>query len=97
MTLWRPHWTYAEFPTNDLEAPKNTLGIVESIQSLESTSFEKNFPKLAGLIKNFKLRSKLLFSLENDLYRISGSVTIHTPIVDKWIARNQPDVGILAK
>lgn len=97
VTLWRPQWAYAAFPIKDLKDPKSTLGTAESIHSLGSTSFEKNFPKLTGWIKNFKLPSKLLFSLENDMYNVDGSVSDYTPIVNKWIAKNQAYVDGLTK
>ena len=97
VTLWRPQWAYAAFPIKDLKDPKGTLGTAESIHSLGSTSFSADYPKLAGWIKNFKLPSKLLFSLENTMYNVDGSVDDYTPIVDKWIAKNQTYVDGLTK
>jgi glycine betaine/proline transport system substrate-binding protein len=97
VTLWRPQWAYAAFPIKDLKDPKNTLGTAESIHSLGSTSFEKDYPKLAGWIKDFRLPSDLLFSLENDMYNVGGSIDNYTPIVDKWIAKNQAYVDGLTK
>lgn len=97
VTLWRPQWAYAAFPIKDLTDPKGTLGAAESIHSLGSTSFSADYPKLAGWIKNFKLPSKLLFSLENTMYNVDGSVDDYTPIVDKWIAKNQTYVDGLTK
>jgi glycine betaine/proline transport system substrate-binding protein len=97
VTLWRPQWAYAAFPIKDLKDPKGTLGTAESIHSLGSTTFEKNYPKLAGWMKNFKLPSDLLFSLENDMYNVKGSVADYTPIVAKWITTNQAYVSGLTK
>ncbi|MBC7763761.1 MAG: glycine betaine ABC transporter substrate-binding protein [Candidatus Saccharibacteria bacterium] len=97
VTLWRPQWAYDAFPIKDLKDPKGTLGTAESIHSLGSTSFTADYPKLAGWIKDFKLPSKLLFSLENDMYNVDGSVDDYTPIVEKWIAKNQDYVDGLTK
>lgn len=97
VTLWRPQWAYAAFPIKDLKDPKGTLGTAESIHSLASTSFSADYPKLAGWIKDFKLPSKLLFSLENDMYNVKDSVTDYTPIVEKWITENQAYVDGLTK
>jgi glycine betaine/proline transport system substrate-binding protein len=97
VTLWRPQWAYAAFPIKDLTDPKGELGSAESIHSLASTSFAADYPRLVGWIKDFKLPSKLLFSLENDMYNVDGSVTDYTPIVEKWIAKNQSYVDGLTK
>ncbi|MHC5794999.1 glycine betaine ABC transporter substrate-binding protein [Lacisediminihabitans sp. FW035] len=97
VTLWRPQWAYDAFPIKDLKDPKGTLGTSESIHSLASTSFSADYPKLAGWIKGFTLPSKLLFSLENDMYNVEGSVDDYTPIVEKWIAKNKSYVDGLTK
>ena len=95
VTLWRPQWAYDAFPIKDLLDPKNTLGDAESIHSLASTSFATDYPTLTGWIKKFALPSDLLFSLENDMYNVDGSIDDYTPIVDKWIANNQDFVDAL--
>ena len=97
VTLWRPQWAYAAFPIKDLTDPKGELGKAESIHSLSTTSFTADYPKLAGWIKNFTLPSTLLFSLETVMYNVDGSVTDYTPIVQKWIAKNQSYVDGLTK
>ncbi|WP_394771712.1 glycine betaine ABC transporter substrate-binding protein [Lacisediminihabitans sp.] len=97
VTLWRPQWAYDAFPIKDLKDPKGTLGSAESIHSLGSTSFSKDFPKLSGWVKGFKLDSKRLFSLENKMYNGTGDVKDYTPIVKKWIAANQAYVDGLTK
>ncbi len=89
VTLWRPQWAYDAYPIRDLEDPKGTLGAAESIHSLGSPTFEADYPTLAGWIKGFALPSDLLFSLENDMYNVDGTVDDYTPIVDAWIADNQ--------
>ena len=53
VTLWRPQWAYDAYPIRDLEDPKGTLGAAESIHSLASTTFEADYPTLAGWIKGF--------------------------------------------
>jgi glycine betaine/proline transport system substrate-binding protein len=95
VTLWRPQWAYDAFPIKDLTDPKNTLGSAESIHSLGSLSFAEDFPVAAGWISDFELESKLLFSLENDMYNRSGTVKDYTPIVEKWITKNQKYVDSL--
>lgn len=89
VTLWRPQWAYDAFPIKDLKDPKGTLGDAESIHSLGSLSFAKDFPTLSKWIKNFKMESKLLFSLENVMYNNDKDTKDYTPIVEKWIKENQ--------
>jgi glycine betaine/proline transport system substrate-binding protein len=89
VTLWRPQWAYDAFPLKDLKDPKNTLGDAESIHSLGSASFTKDFPTLAGWIKDFSMDSKLLFSLENVMYNVDEPIDDLMPVVKKWIKKNQ--------
>jgi glycine betaine/proline transport system substrate-binding protein len=89
VTLWRPQWAYDAFPIKDLKDPKGTLGTAESIHSLGSDSFTKDFPAMSKWIKNFKMPSKLLFSLENVMYNTDEKVDDYTPIVKKWVKEHQ--------
>lgn len=89
VTLWRPQWVYDAFPIKDLKDPKGELGDAESIHSLGSASFAKDFPALTDWIKDFKMPSKLLFSLENVMYNTDEKVDDYTPTVNKWITKNQ--------
>jgi hypothetical protein len=54
-----------------------------------NTCFSADDLQLAGWIKDFRLPSKLLFSLENDIYNVDGSVDDYTPIVEKLIAKKR--------
>ncbi|WP_026851748.1 glycine betaine ABC transporter substrate-binding protein [Glaciibacter superstes] len=89
VTLWRPHWAYDEFPLKDLEDPKGTLGTAESIHSIGSSAFEKDFPGLTKWVEAFKLDSDLLYSLENAMFNGNEDTKDYTPIVEKWITENQ--------
>ncbi len=89
VTLWRPQWAYDAFPIKDLKDPKGELGAAESIHSLGSDSFAKDYPTLSKWIKDFKMPSKELFSLENVMYNTNEKVDDYMPIVKKWIKKNQ--------
>ncbi|GAB3576832.1 hypothetical protein GCM10027406_10190 [Leifsonia lichenia] len=96
VTLWRPHWAYDQFDLKDLKDPKNTLGTAESIHSIGSADFEKKFPEVATWVKSFTLDSKLLYSLENDMF--NGKTTSnYDPIVTKWMHEHQQYVDSLTK
>ncbi|MGG7463522.1 glycine betaine ABC transporter substrate-binding protein [Plantibacter sp. YIM 135347] len=96
VTLWRPHWAYDAFPVRDLEDPKGTLGKAEGIHSFSRTDFDKDYPKLAGWMKDFSFDSELLFSLENAMFN-SGDTKDFGPVVEKWMSENQDYVDTLTK
>ncbi len=97
VTLWRPHWAYDEFPIRDLKDPKGTLGDAESIHSIGQKNFATDYPALTGWIKNFKMDSELLFSLENVLYNSGADASDYESIVADWMADNQDYVVSLTK
>jgi glycine betaine/proline transport system substrate-binding protein len=68
VTLWRPHWAYDAFPVKDLEDPKGLLGEAEDIHSFGSSSFEGDFPTLSSWMRDFRMDSETLYSLENALF-----------------------------
>jgi glycine betaine/proline transport system substrate-binding protein len=94
VTLWRPHWAYDAFPIKDLEDPEGMLGDAEGIHSFGGKSFEENFPTLAGWLKDFKMDSELLYSLENAMFN-ENDTDDYGPIVEQWIADNQEYVDSL--
>jgi len=89
VTLWRPHWAYDEFPLKDLKDPKGTLGDAESIHSVGSKEFVKDFPALKSWIEGFKLDSDHLYSLENAMFNSGAETDEYESIVKKWISENQ--------
>lgn len=94
VTLWRPHWAYDAFPVKDLKDPKGTLGESEGIHSFSRLDFDQDYPTLDGWLKNFKMDSETLYSLENVMF--NGEKTDdYTDIVKKWIGENQEYVDSL--
>jgi len=94
VTLWRPHWAYDAFPIEDLEDPEGMLGDAEGIHSFGGKSFEENFPTLSGWLKDFRMDSELLYSLENAMFN-ENDTDDYGPIVEQWIADNQEYVDSL--
>lgn len=94
VTLWRPHWAYDAFPIKDLEDPEGTLGDAEGIHSFGGRSFEENFPTLSGWLKDFRMDTELLASLENAMFN-ENDTDDYGPIVEQWIADNQEYVDSL--
>lgn len=95
VTLWRPHWAYDAFPVKDLADPQGLLGEAEGVHSFGGKSFETNFPTLAGWLKEFRLDSAQLASLENAMFNSGGSGSDYAPAVAEWISENQQYVDSL--
>lgn len=68
VTLWRPHWAYAEFPVRDLEDPKGLLGGAEEIHTVARSGFSAEQPDVTALVKAFELSDEQLASLENIMF-----------------------------
>lgn len=93
VTLWRPHWAYDAFPIRDLEDPEGTLGDAESIHTFATTSFAEEFPDVNEWLKNFRMDSDTLFSLENVMYNHEDVPSDFTNIVREWMDGNQEFVA----
>nr|WP_244304829.1 glycine betaine ABC transporter substrate-binding protein [Leucobacter viscericola] len=89
VTLWQPHWAYDAFPLKDLKDPKNTLGKAETLNAYGSSTFEKDFPEVAGWMKNFKMDSEKLNSLENVLLNENDDPAKYDEIITTWLADNK--------
>jgi glycine betaine/proline transport system substrate-binding protein len=94
VTLWAPHWAYDEFDLKNLADPKGALGTTESIHSIGSLGFEKDFPMVANWIKDFRLDSDKLYELENVMFNgDAAGASDYDPIVKKWMAANKEYVA----
>ncbi|WP_425864991.1 glycine betaine ABC transporter substrate-binding protein [Arthrobacter sp. TWP1-1] len=96
VTLWRPHWAYDAFPVKDLKDPKGLLGEAEGVHSYSRLDFDKDYPTLNQWLKDFKMDSKTLASLENAMFG-GEKTTDYTAIIEKWIGENQEYVDSLTK
>jgi len=94
VTLWRPHWAYDEFDLKDLKDPKNTLGTAESLHVIGSKGFPSKFPEVAGWLKDFRMDSDSLYSLENVMFN-GGESGDYDPIVTTWMTRHKDYVESL--
>ena len=88
VTLWRPHWAYANFPVRDLADPKGTMGQAEQINIVGRKEFGKDFAEVAGWLKKFRMDDKQLGSLEDlAINKYKGQ---EDKAVDEWLKAN-PD------
>ncbi len=94
VTLWRPHWAYDAFPIKDLKDPKGTLGDAEGIYGYSRLDFDTDYPKLNGWLKDFKMDSEKLYSLENAMFN-GEKKDDYTEAVKTWMGENQDYVDSL--
>lgn len=87
VTLWKPHWAYAEMDLKDLKDPKGAMGEAEKLWSVGRTGFQKDYPGLAAKLKEFKVDDATLSDLEKVALRESDDEAAG---VKKWLADN-PD------
>lgn len=65
VTLWRPHWAYAEYSIEDLKDPKGAMGEGEEIWTTANKAWAGKNTDLADALKSFKMDDDQLASLEN--------------------------------
>lgn len=91
VTTWTPHWMFAKYKLRYLQDPKQALGGSESIHALSRKGFDKDFPKAAAFLKNFKIP---IADLEGIMFKASASsyekeaaayIAANPSIVDQWL------------
>ncbi|QHC57992.1 ABC transporter permease/substrate binding protein [Rathayibacter sp. VKM Ac-2760] len=87
VTLWRPHWAYDAFPVKDLEDPLGLLGEAEGIHAFGSASFDAEFPTLSTWLRDFRMDSDTLYSLENALF--NEGADDQDAALEAWLAENR--------
>ena len=63
VTLWKPHWTFAEMDLKILEDPKNIYGDSENISYAARKGLEEDQPEVVEWFDNFMLNDDQLGSL----------------------------------
>lgn len=92
VTTWTPHWMFSKYKIRYLEDPKQALGGAEAIHAVARKGFEKDFPKAAAFIKNYKIS---ISDLEGVMSRAKDSsyekeaaafIKANPEVVNKWLA-----------
>lgn len=96
VTLWRPHWAYAEYDIRDLEDPEGHLGEAEQIHVVARTGFSEEYPQVAGWLENYEMSDDELGSLSaliNEMGEGSEQeaaaqwIEENGDVVDSWLGR----------
>jgi len=85
VTLWKPHWVFAEYNVKLLKDPKGVFGEKEDISWMSRQGFKEDMPKVAEAFKVWKMDDETLGSLMNEVKKadepLEGART--------WVENNQ--------
>lgn len=84
VTLWQPHWAYGAYPLKNLKDPKGALGAAEELTTLTRTGFAEEYPEVAGWMKDWKMDTETLSSLQVALFQ-DNDASKYDERLDKWI------------
>lgn len=85
VTLWKPHWVFAEMDLKILEEPKNIYGDSENILYATRQGLEDDHPEVVEWFDNFMLNDAQLGSLMAELNEADSEQAG----AQKWIDENQ--------
>lgn len=64
VTLWRPHWAFAELPIKSLDDPRDAFGEPDDITVVAASSFAERFPDVRAALERFTLTGDAVADLE---------------------------------
>ncbi|MFC9633910.1 ABC transporter permease/substrate binding protein [Streptomyces mirabilis] len=67
VVLWSPHWAYSEYQLTKLADDKKLFGEGNTIRTISSEKFPKQYPQLTKWIKNFRMSESELGTLESEI------------------------------
>ncbi|SDJ65874.1 glycine betaine ABC transporter substrate-binding protein [Sediminibacillus albus] len=91
VTLWKPHWVFAEMDLKILDDPKNVYGDSENISYAARLGLEEDQPKVVKWFDNFMLDDQQLGSLmaaineaDSEEQGAQAWVDEHQDLIAKW-------------
>ena len=82
---------FSKYKLRYLKDPKQTLGAAESVHALSRKGFDKDFPKAAAFLKNFKVPladlEGIMFRAKDSSYEKEAAAYIknNPEMVEKWL------------
>jgi glycine betaine/proline transport system substrate-binding protein len=58
VTLWEPHWAYAQWEVHNLEDPEGAWGEADGIESVAWAGFSDEYPEVADMLSNFYMEAE---------------------------------------
>lgn len=84
VTLWNPHWAFAEYELKYLKDPKNIYGKGEKIYYMTRTGFENEFPEVVKWLNEWHMTHDQLAKLMAVIKETGDPIEGAT----KWIENN---------
>ncbi|WP_163970337.1 glycine betaine ABC transporter substrate-binding protein [Oceanobacillus halotolerans] len=92
VTLWKPHWTFAEMDLKILEEPNNIYGDAENISYAAREGLEEDHPEVVEWFDNFMLDDQQLGSLMAELNEADSEeegaqnwIDDNRDLINEWI------------
>ncbi|QSS99481.1 glycine betaine ABC transporter substrate-binding protein [Pontibacillus sp. ALD_SL1] len=85
VTLWKPHWVFAEYDVKFLEDPKNVYGDEENISWMSRQGFTEDYPEVTEYINTWKMNDEQLGSLMNMVKEAEAPADG----AQKWVDENE--------
>ncbi|WP_188207473.1 glycine betaine ABC transporter substrate-binding protein [Alkalibacillus aidingensis] len=92
VTLWKPHWTFAEMDLKILEEPKNIYGDSENILYATRLGLEEEQPEVVEWFDNFMLDDEQLGSLMAEINESDSEeegaqswIDDNRDLIEEWI------------
>ncbi|WP_141318880.1 glycine betaine ABC transporter substrate-binding protein [Halomonas halmophila] len=93
VTLWSPHWAFAEYDLKYLEDPKGVYGVNETIYWFSRGDFSNDDPWLTEVLNAWKMDDDTLGGLMATIEEVGDPeegaqqwIDNHRDIIDKWLA-----------
>ncbi|MCG7600285.1 glycine betaine ABC transporter substrate-binding protein [Halomonas sp. McH1-25] len=96
VTLWSPHWAFAEYDLKYLDDPKGVYGDEEAIHWFSRTGFAEDDPWLAAVLNAWQMDDDSLGSLMAMIEKAGEPeegarqwIDENRPLVDEWLAAGE--------
>jgi glycine betaine/proline transport system substrate-binding protein len=91
VTLWQPHWAFAEYKLKFLKDPKNIYGDPDKIYWFSRNGFQEDFPKATKYFDQWHMSHKQLSSLMNSIRKAGDPdkgakqwIDKHGDLISQW-------------
>lgn len=91
VTLWSPHWVFADYDIKYLDDPKNVYGAPDKIHSMSRIGFTEEHPEIVKWMSEWKMNDKQLNSLIKYVQEesLTQEPDAYEKGAEKWIKRNR--------
>jgi glycine betaine/proline transport system substrate-binding protein len=85
LTLWYPHWAWAQYKLHMLKDPKHAFTKPNKIYSFAHKGFKKKFPQVTKWLENFHLSASQTSKMLNEFRKDKSP----SEAASNWISKNK--------